>query len=71
MEKKPKFAANNFVAFISNRTIKDGIIENLDFHAFGYNEIVYDIYVEYEQCLYKHVKESDILKILDSIENEV
>lgn len=55
---KPKYNYGNIVKFKNNDEIRFGKIEIIDFN--GRHEPSYDIMVEDENCLYKHIRESFI-----------
>ena len=56
----PKFEKGQKVVFRVNGITKTGLVETID-TFFGHTEIQYDIYVEKEECLFKHVADSDVL----------
>jgi len=63
---KPKFKHGDVVEFIIAGNKKQGVIAIID--RFGIfmddSEVYYDIFVEEENMLYKHIKEaSDLVKI--------
>ena len=55
----PKFKYDDPVQFKINNTIKVGKIAIIDaYGTFRYSEdVCYDIYVESDNCLYKHIHE--------------
>lgn len=65
MRGKPKYNHNDVVAFEFNGETKIGTIAIID--AYGTieqnTEVSYDIFVEDENCLYKHIVESLVNKI--------
>jgi hypothetical protein len=60
---KPVYQRRNFVTFQAKTETKSGTIYIVD--AYGTyerpDEVSYDIYVEEERCLYKHISESYII----------
>lgn len=62
---KPKYSRNDTVTFELNGETKIGTIAIID--AYGTieqnTEVSYDIFVEDENCLYKHIVESLVNKI--------
>lgn len=64
MRGKPKFKEGNVVSFICGNETKKGTIWIVD--AYGTfadpTDVSYDIMVESENCLYKHITESLVIK---------
>lgn len=60
----PKFKRNDMVVFKFRDDEKCGMIQIVD--AYGTfeqdDELSYDICVEEENCLYKHIRETDIVR---------
>lgn len=54
-----KFKKGNKVKFLFNEKEKTGVIIMINTY-FQIADITYDIYVEKEDCLFKHVAESDV-----------
>ena len=54
------------VMFLFQKELKTGTIEIID--AYGTieqnEEVSYDIYVKEENCLYKHIRQSDVFKVM-------
>ena len=59
MKGNPKFQLNQRVKFTVDNQMLEGVIHIIDvFGTFEYNEDVsYDIFVDGENCLYKHIPE--------------
>ena len=66
MPGKPKYVLGQVVEFKSNRGIKNGKIVVVDARGFfGQNdETSYYICVEAETMVYKHIRESQIIKLI-------
>jgi hypothetical protein len=61
---KPKFKKGEKVMFLFNGEEKIGLIETVD-TFFGHAGVEYDIWVDDEPCLYKHVGDLDILGVIE------
>lgn len=61
----PKYSRNDIVTFEFNGETKIGTIAIIDTHGTieQNTEVSYDIFVEDENCLYKHIVESLVNKI--------
>lgn len=61
---KPKYEEGTTVKFIIGNELKTGVIWVVDkFGTFNYKEDVsYDIMIESENCLYKHIPEKHIVQ---------
>lgn len=61
---KPKYKEGTTVKFIIGNKLKTGVIWVVDeFGTFDYKEDVsYDIMVESENCLYKHIPEKSVVQ---------
>lgn len=59
---KPKYAYREVVKFAIGDEIKVGTVEIIDAYGtfFQSEEPSYDVLVKEENCLYKHIKESNI-----------
>ena len=66
---KPKYKREDNVAFMFNGVEKCGVIYIVDsYGTFGQNEEPsYDIYYPLENCLFKHVRESEVLGKIEEI----
>ena len=61
MKGHPKYKVGDNVSFTINNEIRNGFIYIVDkYGAFGYDDVTYDILVESEDCLYKHVEETRV-----------
>lgn len=60
---KPKFKVGETVKFIAGARVKEGKIEIVDAWGTFYNksDVSYDIMVEKDNMLYKHITEKDVL----------
>lgn len=61
---KPKFCIDQIVSFLTHYGIKTGIIEIIDPNGYfgsSTKEPSYDIFVESENIVYKHIDESYII----------
>ena len=61
---KPKYAYQEVVKFVIGDEIKVGTVEIIDAYGtfFQSEEPSYDVLVKEENCLYKHIRESNIDK---------
>ena len=61
---KPKYAYQETVKFVIGGDIKVGTVEIIDAYGtfFQSEEPSYDVLVKEENCLYKHIRESNIDK---------
>ena len=58
MKGYPKFKVGDNVSFTMNNETRNGIVLIVDaYGAFCLDDVSYDILVETENCLYKHVEE--------------
>ena len=58
MKGNPKFKVGDNVSFTMNNETRNGIVLIVDaYGAFCLDDVSYDILVETENCLYKHVEE--------------
>lgn len=58
MKGYPKFKVGDNVSFTINNETRNGIVLIVDaYGAFCLDDVSYDILVETENCLYKHVEE--------------
>ena len=58
MQGNPKFKVGDNVSFTINNETRNGIVLIVDaYGAFCLDDVSYDILVETENCLYKHVEE--------------
>ena len=59
---KPKYAYQESVKFVIEDEIKVGTVEIIDAYGtfFQSEEPSYDVLVKEENCLYKHIRESNI-----------
>ena len=58
MKGNPKFKVGDNVSFNMNNETRNGIVLIVDaYGAFCLDDVSYDILVETENCLYKHVEE--------------
>ena len=65
MKGHPKYKVGDNVSFTINNGIRHGFIYIVDkYGAFGYDDVTYDIIVESEDCLYKHVEEKYVEKVI-------
>ena len=66
---KPKYKRDDNVTFIFNGTEKSGVIYIVDsYGTFGQSEEPsYDIYSPLENCLFKHIRESEVLGKIEEI----
>lgn len=64
MKGHPKYKVGDKVSFTINNEIRNGFIYIVDtYGAFGLDDVSYDILVEIEDCLYKHVEEKYVEKV--------
>ena len=61
---KPKFKMGSQVDFVTDGTVKSGNIEVIDAYGtyFDKTDVMYDIFVEPENCLYKHIHETNVVE---------
>lgn len=61
---KPKFKRDDIVKFEARNEVKQGRVYIVDaYGTFGQSEEPsYDVMVDSENCLYKHIRESEILE---------
>lgn len=66
MKNKVIYNYNDKVMFMFGSMVKIGVIDIIDPHGtFGqHEEPSYDIYIKEENCLYKHIRQSKVLKKL-------
>lgn len=58
MKGRPKYKVNETVRFTINEVERTGVVFIVDaYGAFECNDVSYDILVDQENCLYKHVEE--------------
>ena len=58
MKGNPKFKVGDNVSFTMNNETRNGVVLIVDaYGAFCLDDVSYDILVETENCLYKHVEE--------------
>ena len=64
---KPKYHYGETVKFLSGDDLKTGEIEIIDPYGTFYqsDEPSYDVMIKEENCLYKHIRESNIDKVND------
>lgn len=63
MKGHPKYKVGDNVSFTINNEIRNGFIFIVDkYGAFGFDDVSYDIFVESEECLYKHVEETRVIE---------
>ena len=62
---KPKYHYGETVKFLSGDDLKTGEIEIIDPYGTFYQseEPSYDVMIKVENCLYKHIRESNIDKV--------
>ena len=72
MKGKPKFKYGDRVAFPLGDTIKEGIVYIIDKYGTfdNPNDVSYDIMVENENTLYKHITESKVSKVRTKNKNK-
>lgn len=60
----PKYKVGDFVSFIFDGIKKTGVVEIVDEYGTFEDDtdVSYDIYIQSENCLYKHIKEIGIIK---------
>ena len=65
MTHKPKYKQGDLVQFEFNGKVKEGEISIVDASGTFYDKknVYYDIMVDTEECLYKHICEKDLTKI--------
>lgn len=61
---QPKYKLEQVVKFSLNDEVKEGTISIIDKYGtfFDGSDVSYDILVEAENCLYKHIRENSIIK---------
>lgn len=61
----PKFKVGEVVKFIAGAQVKEGNIEIVDAWGTFYNnsDVSYDIMVEKDNMLYKHITEKDVIEV--------
>ena len=61
----PKFKVGEVVKFIAGARVKEGKIEIVDAWGTFYNksDVSYDIMVEKDNMLYKHITEKDVIEV--------
>ena len=65
MKGYPKFKVGDNVSFTINNETRNGFIYIVDtYGAFGLADVSYDILVETEDCLYKHIEEKYVEKVI-------
>lgn len=69
MTHKPKHKYGDLVQFEFNGKVKNGTISIIDAYGTFYDKknVYYDVMVEDDNCLYKHICEKDLTKIKESI----
>lgn len=67
---KPKYNYNDTVSFVIDNKVKTGTVYIVDEYGTfeDDSDVSYDIMVEEEQTLYKHIKESPSLKLIKRAE---
>ena len=62
--KKSIYNKGDFVKFRHGGILRTGKVTISDRYNFGKNgeQVTYDIYSEEENCLYKHIDESDVIE---------
>ena len=71
MKGYPKFKVGDNVSFTINNETRNGIVLIVDaYGAFCLDDVSYDILVETENCLYKHVEERMVTRsgVSDSLD---
>lgn len=71
MKGNPKFKVGDNVSFTMNNETRNGIVLIVDaYGAFCLDDVSYDILVETENCLYKHVEERMVTRsgVSDSLD---
>ena len=71
MKGYPKFKVGDNVSFTMNDETRNGIVLIVDaYGAFCLDDVSYDILVETENCLYKHVEERMVTRsgVSDSLD---
>ena len=71
MKGYPKFKVGDNVSFTMNNETRNGIVLIVDaYGAFCLDDVSYDILVETENCLYKHVEERMVTRsgVSDSLD---
>lgn len=64
MKGHPKYKVGDTVSFTINNETRNGFIYIVDtYGAFALDDVSYDILVETEDCLYKHVEETRVKEI--------
>lgn len=64
MKGHPKYKVGDNVSFTINNETRNGFIYIVDtYGAFALDDVSYDILVETEDCLYKHVEEKYVEKV--------
>ncbi|MGN0282869.1 MAG: hypothetical protein ACI4B3_11335 [Prevotella sp.] len=63
MKGYPKYKVGDNVSFTINNETRNGFIYIVDaYGAFGFDDVSYDILVETENCLYKHIEETKVIE---------
>ena len=60
---KAKYKKGELVSFDIDNDTKKGMIVIIDYHNTPIKHISYDVFVDEDNCLYKHLQEEDISKL--------
>lgn len=72
MTRKPKYKQGDIVQFEFNGKVKNGTILIVDANGIYYDKknVYYDLMVEEEECLHKHICEKDVIALIEESTNE-
>ena len=71
MKGHPKYEVGDNVSFTINNETRNGFIYIVDtYGAFGLDDVSYDILVETEDCLYKHVEEKYLERVTGTVTSD-